>query len=150
MASNNLTRFDPMRNLSRFDPFSNFGDLFNSFNFAPFLSGDDLSTMIKLDVNETENEYAVQAEMPGVKKEDIKIDISGNRVLISSEVRRQNDMQDSSSVRTERYYGQQSRTLTLSQEIDDSRASARYEDGILTLTLPKRTGAASHTKLIVH
>ena len=147
--ANNLTRLDPVRNLIRFDPFGNFGDMFNNFTPSPFMSADDLNSMIKLDVRETDTEYSVQAEMPGLKKEDIKIDIDGNKVLISSEVRRQEEVKDSMSVRSERYYGQQSRCFTLNQEIDDTKADARYENGILMLTLPKRTGGSSHKKLIV-
>jgi HSP20 family protein len=77
-----------------------------------------------------------------VNKEDIKVAINGNQVTLTAEVKEENDAGSSSSgtLRSERYYGQLYRSFTLPQEVDDDQAQARYENGVLQLTLPKKTG----------
>jgi HSP20 family protein len=150
IMANHLTRFDPFRNLARFDPLSNLGDLWNNFALSPLSLADEIESMIKLDVTETDKAYIVKAEMPGVNKEDIKVDVSGHQITISSETKKDKEEKSSTTLRCERYYGQQSRSFTLGQEVDESKADAKYENGILMLTLPKKEGGESHKKLIVH
>jgi HSP20 family protein len=99
---------------------------------------------IRMDVKEQENAYVVYAELPGVKKEDIHITVDGNLVSISAEVQNQNETKEGEQVlRSERYYGKVSRSFQLAQDVDDTQSSARFNDGILELTLPKRTSVAS-------
>lgn len=98
---------------------------------------------MRTDVSETEQAYTVKAEIPGVKKEDIKISVEGNRVAIVAEVKEESNDKTTGMVRSERYYGKQSRTLALPQEVDKARAEARYENGLLMLTLPKKAGAGA-------
>jgi HSP20 family protein len=84
----------------------------------------------------------VHAEIPGVKKEDIQVSIDGNQVAISAEVKRQKeDKQGEKTLRTERYYGKVHRAFALSQDVDQEQSQARYENGVLELTLPKRATA---------
>lgn len=148
--ANHLTRFDPFRSLARLDPLGNFSDVLNNFALSPLVLADEIESMIKLDVTETDKAYTVKAEMPGVNKEDIKVDVSGNQITISSEIKRDKEEKSSTTIRSERYYGQQTRCFTLGQEVDESKADAKYENGILMLTLPKKAGGEIHKKLIVH
>ncbi|WP_296490732.1 Hsp20/alpha crystallin family protein [Rhodoferax sp.] len=105
-------------------------------------SGDELD--IKLDVVENDDAFKVHADLPGVKKEDINVRIDGNRVHIDAEARREKDVKEKGKVvRSERYYGTVSRVFTLSQDVDDAKAVAKYENGVLTLELPKKAGAAA-------
>ena len=91
----------------------------------------------------------VHGEVPGVKKEDIQVSIDGNQVAISAEVKRQKEeKQGEKTLRTERYYGKVYRAFSLAQDVDQEQAQARYENGVLELTLPKRA-AASTRKLTV-
>ncbi|MDR0673136.1 MAG: Hsp20/alpha crystallin family protein [Zoogloeaceae bacterium] len=100
--------------------------------------------VIRMDVKEGENAYVVHAELPGVKKEDIHITVDGNLVSISAEVQNQNETRESERVlRSERYYGKVSRSFQLAQDVDDTQSAARFNDGILELTLPKRAAVAS-------
>lgn len=145
--ANQLRRFDPFRSLA---PLTNVGDMLNNFGLSPFLVSDEMESMIKLDVTESDKTYTVKAEIPGVKKEDIKVDVSGNQITISTEIKRDKEEKTGTTIRCERYYGQQSRCFTLGQEIDESKADAKYENGILMLTLPKKEGGENHKKLIVH
>ena len=99
----------------------------------------DVVAPIRMDVSEKENAYIVHADMPGLKKEDIKIEIDGNEVSISAETKNEKDLKDGDRVlRSERYYGKVSRSFSLAQEVDEVAASAKYENGVLELALPKK------------
>jgi HSP20 family protein len=75
-----------------------------------------------------------------VKKEDIKVSIDGNQVTISAETKEEKEATTAGVLRSERYYGQQYRSFSLPQEVDNTKAEAKYNDGILELKLPKRPG----------
>ena len=138
----NLVRMDPMSELARFDPFRDFDDFFGARRLRSLLREMPEEPAIKIDVSETSDAYRVKAEIPGVRKEDIRVSVDGNAVSISAEVKREREERKGESVlRSERYYGKQSRNFTLLQEIDSTRADAKYLDGVLELTLPKKGGA---------
>jgi HSP20 family protein len=92
----------------------------------------------------------VHAEIPGVKKEDIHVTIDGSQVSISAETRQEKEIKEGEKVlRSERYYGKVSRSFSLASEIDEAAAQAKYSDGVLELSLPKKT-AASSRKLTIN
>lgn len=98
---------------------------------------------IRFDVAEQDNAYVVSAELPGVKKDEIQVEIDGARVTISAESKSQSDTREGDKVvYSERYSGKAVRSFELGAEIDDGAASAKYQDGILTLTLPKKAAAS--------
>ena len=104
----------------------------------------------RMDVTENDKEYRVLAELPGVKKEEISITISGNEVAVSAEVKHEKDVANGETMlRAERYYGKIQRSFALGQEVDEATAQAKYNDGVLELTLPKKTVAAAK-RLAVH
>ena len=87
---------------------------------------------------------SVHAEIPGVKKEDIQISIDGNQVSISAEVKREKEeKQGEKLLRVERYYGKVYRAFSLAQDVDQENAKAKYENGVLELTLPKKAASAT-------
>jgi HSP20 family protein len=123
------------------DPFES---VFRGF-LAPirFERSDD-ALDIRVDVVENDDAFKVHADLPGVKKEDINVRIDGNRVHIDAEARREKDVKEKGKVvRSERYYGTVSRVFTLSQEVDEAKAVAKFENGVLTLDLPKKATSAS-------
>ena len=100
------------------------------------------SPQIKLEVDETEKDYSVKAEIPGVKKEDITVDVNGNVVSISAEVKKESEEKKEGRVlHSERSYGFVSRSFSLASEVDQAKAIAKYQDGILSLTLPKKASS---------
>jgi HSP20 family protein len=104
----------------------------------------------RMDVTENDKEYQVLAELPGVKKEEISITINGNEVAVSAEVKHERDVKNGETVlRAERYYGKIERAFALGQEVDEATAQAKYNDGVLELTLPKKTVAVAK-RLAVH
>ena len=138
----NLTRFNPFSEIARFDPFGDFEDAFRLPR--SFMRGMPEAPQIKMDVSEDDKAYHVKAEIPGVRKEDIKVSIDGDRVSISAEARKEKEEKKGETViRSERYYGSQFRGFTLQQAIDSAKADAHYENGVLELTLPKREPASA-------
>jgi HSP20 family protein len=101
-------------------------------------------TQFRMDVSENDKEYQVLAELPGVKKEEISITINGNEVAVSTELKHEKLVKNGETVLcAERYYGKIQRAFSLAQEIDEATAQAKYNDGVLELTLPKKAAAAS-------
>jgi HSP20 family protein len=136
----NVTRFDP-----RADYFGDLvDDLFKGFLVRPvYTEGREAVARIKVDVSEKNGAYLVHAELPGVKKEDIQLTVDGAQVTLSAEVRREKEVAEGERVlHTERVYGRASRSFTLPQEIDEAAARAKFADGVLELTLPKKAAAA--------
>ncbi len=98
---------------------------------------------IKMDVMEQDNAYVVKAEIPGVTKDDIQVSIEGNQVTIGAEVKRESEAKDGQRLlRTERYSGSVYRGFTLPVEIDEAASNAKYENGVLELTLTKKAAVA--------
>lgn len=114
-------------------------DLLNQFLFQPVSSLVDRKGLsIRTDVEEDDKAFKVKAEIPGVKKDDIEVKINGNQIFIRAEVKQQHeDKKDNKVVRSERYYGEVSRSFSFDEDIDASGAEAKYEDGVLNLILPK-------------
>lgn len=140
---NNITRFNPFSTeLSRMDPFWDMDDVLDRFMMRPYWrEGVEMQPQIKMDVKESDGKYVVNAEIPGVKKEDIHVTIDGNRVSISAEVKQEKEEKEGERViRCERNYGMASRTFTLADEVDQGQAQAKYDNGVLELTLPKKPG----------
>jgi HSP20 family protein len=134
-----------MANITRWDPFEDMDDLFKGFFLRPMRveGGFESQMRIKLDVKEDDKAYVVHAEVPGVKKEDIQVSIDGKQVSISAEVKREKEEKQGEKVlRTERYYGKAYRAFSLAQDVDQEGAQAKYENGVLTLTLPKKAASA--------
>jgi len=130
-----------MSNITRFDPFNDMDDLFKGLFVRPMrleASGVERVQM-KIDVTRKDDTYTVKAEMPGIGKDDIHVSIDGNQVSISGEVKKEKEEKKGEDViRSERYYGNVSRTFTLPQEVDEARVTAKYADGVLNLTLPAK------------
>ncbi len=134
-----------MTRLSVYDPFADvFPELFRGFLQPNVERGRDAPVDIRVDVKESADAYVVHAEIPGVSKEDIHVQVEGNRVSIQAEVKRESEQKEGEKVlRTERYYGSMSRSFQLGSEVDESQASAKYDAGVLTLTLPKKVVVAA-------
>jgi HSP20 family protein len=121
--------------------------MFQDF-LAPMAQGgrwlEDGLAMPRLDLSETEKTFEVQAELPGVKKDDVKVSIDGQRVTIEGECQQANEQREGEQVvYSERSTRRYQRSFTLTSEVDDAGAEARLENGILMLTLPKKQGGAA-------
>ena len=139
----NLTRHNPF-GLARIDPFEDIEDMFKGFFVRPVLFEGKPGMDIKLDLKEDDKAYTVHADIPGVKKEDIQVSIEGNRVSISAETKMEKEEKEGEKVlRSERYSGKVARSFTLASDVDEGNAVAKYTDGVLELTLPKKAGSTA-------
>jgi HSP20 family protein len=135
-----------MANVTRFD--EAFDDLLRGFFVRPvsFDGGQAAGQtgQFRVDVSENETAYTIRAEIPGVKKDDINISIDGDQVAITAEVKNEKEAKEGErTLRRERYYGKVQRAFQLGQPVDENSASARYVDGVLELTLPKKAATSA-------
>jgi HSP20 family protein len=136
-----------MATITKYDPFNELvDDFFKGFLVRPVAyegSGRDVLPRMKVDVAEKNGAYKVSAELAGVKKEDIDVSIDGAQVTITAEVRQEKEAQaqDERVLHVERVFGKVTRSFTLPQELDEAKVEAKYRDGVLELTLPKKQAA---------
>ena len=122
--------------------------MFEDF-FAPMAMGgtrrlDDGASIPRLDLLENEQAFEIEAEMPGVEKEDLKVAIDHQRVTIEGECRKANERREGENVvYSERSARKFMRSFTLPAEVDEGAAQARLDNGVLHLTLPKKQGGAA-------
>jgi HSP20 family protein len=135
-----------MTQVTRWDPFENLFKDFRGLVLQPvdFAGSQPDVPVLKIDVKENSDGYTVHADLPGVVRDDISVNIEGAVVSIGAEKKRVVENKDGERVlRSERHYGKVSRSFQLGQEIDESRAQARFSDGVLELTLPKKATVAA-------
>ena len=134
-----------MASIQRFDPFNELvDDLFKGFLVRPVAYDGRAEPLprMKVDVAEKNGAYLVTAELAGVRKEDINVSIDGAQVTLEAEVKREKEAaKDERVLHAERVFGKVTRSFTLPQEVDEAKAEAKFRDGVLELTLPKRAAA---------
>jgi len=133
-----------MANISRFDPFNELmDDLFKGFLVRPmYTEGRVEPVRVKVDILEKDGAYLVNAELPGVRKDDIQVTVDGSQVTLSAEVKREREVsEDQRLLHSERIFGKVTRSFALPQEVDETKAEASFRDGVLELTLPKKAAA---------
>ena len=137
-----------MANIARWDPFDDtLFDVFPAVFGRPGMAR-GMDAGLRMDVAETEQSYRIDIEMPGIPKDAIEVSIDRNTVTLSAERREEKPADNSADwIVRERSYGKLSRTVVLPAAVDESRAEARYADGVLHLTLPK---LATVKRLTVH
>lgn len=138
-----------MTKVSIYDPFADvfptlFRGLLADAGEPRAAQGTAQAVPMRVDVSEANGGYVVKADLPGVPKESIHVDIDGNRVTIRAEVKRESEQKDGERVlRSERYYGQFARSFALTDELDEEKAQAKFENGVLELSLPKKAVAGA-------
>jgi HSP20 family protein len=140
----NLTRWDPFGEVTRFGLFDQPMDSLMRRFFRSVPIRDEAAMTISVDVNETDKVYTVKAEIPGVSKDDISVAIEGSQVSISAEVKKEKEEKEGEKVlHSERYRGSVYRSFTLPTDVDQGKSDAKYVNGVLKLTLPKKAGSAA-------
>lgn len=134
-----------LKPLTLFDPAFDMPSVFKGLMHPMWMETENMPPVIKLDVEEAADSYLVKADVPGVAKEDIRVEVDGSMVTISAEVRREKkDEREGKVLRSERYCGTMTRSFTLPVDVEFAKAEAKYADGVLRLTLPKAKGTATH------
>lgn len=135
-----------MVNVTRYSPLDDaFDNLFRGFLVRPVqVDAKDTVAKFRVDIAENDKAYTVHADLPGVKKEDIHVSVEGDEVAISAEARSEKEVKDGARVlRTERYAGKLYRAFALGAPIDEAAVAAKFADGVLELTLPKKAATSA-------
>lgn len=143
------TRFNPVS----FNPVSDLEEIFRGFGgfgLRPLLRDTDKSLDMPMDVVEDDSNYRITMDVPGVRKDDIEVSVEGNQIAISAEVKRENIRDNEKELYAERYSGRVYRAFSLPHELDSNKCDARYDNGVLQLTLPKKAGSSAVKRLPIH
>jgi len=136
-----LTRWNPTRDLER--AWSDFDRLFNRLTSGDWFSDPDMDVSDTgtwrpaIDLTEHENEYVVTAEVPGMEEDDVHISLKDNVLTLKGEKKFEQEEEGENRYYRERRYGNFQRMIRMDAEIDSDNVQAEYENGILTITLPK-------------
>ena len=122
----NLVRRDPLfSDITRFDPFTNMDSWLKDLGMRPLLSEMEAGSLIKVDLSENDTAYIIRAEIPGVNKDDIKVQVDGNRVSISAETKQEKEEKEGKRViRRECYQGSSYRSFSLDNDVDETNTQA--------------------------
>jgi HSP20 family protein len=134
-----------MANITRYDPFEDlFKDFGKGFWVKPFAMPAETELTMKIDVTEDDKGFTVKADIPGVKKEDIQVDVDEDRISLRAEAKRDKEEKKGEKVvYSERSYGMVSRSFSLPAAVDAKGAKAEYKDGVLSLVLPKKSNGSA-------
>ena len=134
-----------MANITRYDPFEDFfKDFGKGFWVKPIAMPAETELTMKIDVSEDDKGFTVKADIPGVKKEDIQVDVDEDHVSVRAEAKQEKEEKKGEKVvYSERSYGMVSRSFSLPAAVDAKGAKAEYKDGVLSLTLPKKSNGSA-------
>lgn len=135
---NRLTHWNPFRGMAKIDAPGGVDDFFREFGLRPGWRDFEGMPDIKIDVSEVDGSYAIKADVPGVKKDDIEVTVDGRQVTIAAESHHEVERKEGDSLYSERSTGRIFRAFMLPTEADASGAAASYENGVLALKLPKK------------
>ena len=116
---------------------TSFRSLLDRFFNDEFLGGSLPTFSPKVDIAESDKEFEIQLHVPGMKKSDFNIDLNQDQITVSGERKFENEKKDKNYHSVESYYGTFSRTFYLPEVVNKDKVDASYQDGILTITLPK-------------
>lgn len=133
-----ITRFNPFRMPARFASPALFDDFFRDSEMTPFWREPAVVPEMRVDITEDDKAFRIKAEIPGMDKDDIDVSVEGNQISISAELKRESEKKDEKELVVERSWGRAYRAFTLPGEVDGNRTEARYDKGVLMLTLPKK------------
>lgn len=115
-------------------------DFFDDFFKDPFFESNESSVM-KTDIKEKENSYELEVDIPGYKKEDIKMHMEDGYLIINAKTNKENDEKDKNGkyIRKERFFGECSRSFYLGNDIKEEDIKANFKNGTLNIEVPKKT-----------
>ena len=120
-----------------------FDDLSPFETFPSSLKDEDLNFAPACDIQETDSRYLVTFDLPGVKKDDVKIELRDNQLTVSGERNEEHKTEKSNHLSEERFYGSFYRAFTLPSNVQEEQVSASFDNGVLNITIPKAAGAKS-------
>jgi HSP20 family protein len=142
-AMSMLTRWNPFKSQSGITLLPEFDQFVRNFGSRSLLREFDEMPEMRIDLAEDEHNFFVTADLPGMDKDAISVAADGNLITISAETSRETERKEEKRLVTERYSGRCYRSFSLPVDVDQARAEAHYEKGVLKLTLPKKSNGES-------
>jgi len=139
-----LVHWNPFKSLGRSEGTSPFDDFFRHLGLRNGFKELNLAPDIRIDVKEDEKSYRVRADIPGVKREDIEVRVTGRDVSITAKATQEAEHKAGTEIYSDRREEQAFRSFSLPQDIAEKKVEAKYADGVLTLVLPKAKEGAAH------
>lgn len=126
-----------------------FDDFFSGFDVAPrALTGGFGAFILSVDIKESDKDFAIYAELPGVDEKDVEVSVTSDSVTIKGEKKEEKEDKRKNYFYMERSYGSFNRTIPLTAEIDADKAQASFKNGVLNITVPKtQSSGAKGTKI---
>jgi HSP20 family protein len=121
-----------------------FDDVFRGFDDSRFFGG--RTGWPSMDVEESEKEYRVTAELPGLEERDVEVLLQDGLLTVRGEKKLESENRNRTY--SERFYGRFERHITLDRDVDETAVNATFKNGILTVTIPKSAGAVERSKRI--
>lgn len=125
-----------------------FDDFFKEFDFTPTALGRTNGFVPRMDITGNDNEYKISAELPGLEKDDVQIDLHDDMLTVKGEKKSEIKEEDKGRFHLERTYGSFSRTIRLPNDVDAEKVDAEFKNGVLNITLPKSKQAKDKAKKI--
>jgi HSP20 family protein len=133
-----ITRYNPAREMNDFRrSFELLNTMLKSFDTETEKSEEEFDFVPAVNTRETENAYHLEVDLPGVKKEDIKVDIEEDKLVISGEKKLKNELKEDNYYKVESYYGTFKRSFAIPKEADVENIHAELKDGVLEVVIPK-------------
>ena len=129
-------------------PRKNDFDIFGGFFDDSFFNESRNKELMKTDIKEGENEYTLEIEMPGIKKENVKIELSKGYLTISAENNNEVEEKEDNYIRKERHYGSFTRSFYVGDKVEMNGIKASMDNGILSITVPKEESEEPEKKYI--
>ena len=129
-------------------PRKNDFDIFGGFFDDSFFNESKNKELMKTDIKEGENEYTLEIEMPGIKKENVKIELSKGYITISAENNNEVEEKENNYIRKERHYGSFTRSFYVGDKVEMNDINASMDNGILSITVPKEESEEPEKKYI--
>lgn len=128
-----------LTNRNDWNPFAQFMKQFEDEFFAPMASYSGAPSVAspRMEWQENERAYFLSFDIPGMRQEDIKIDLKENTLLVSAERKQSSERKEGESLRSERFYGVYQRAIELPRDVDEENVQAEYNNGVLEVLIPK-------------
>jgi HSP20 family protein len=146
IKTNSQKKGDSIMQLAKWDPFREMEDVFGRYAKAlrwPHKGSQDLMESgdwaPSVDILETEKEFVIKAEIPGVSKDDVKISVDNGKLTIRGEKKQEKEEKNKKFHRVEQFYGSFARSFTLPENVDETKIEAAFKNGMLKLQIPKTT-----------
>lgn len=143
----NLIKFNPFAPARHHNDLGSFVDDFFNTSIADFVGSDFVTSLPSVNIAETADNFKVELAAPGLEKSDFDINVEKNQLIISAKKEKKEEVTEDKFTRREFNYSSFSRSFKLTNKVDSTNISAKYENGVLEVTVPKKEKAKEQSAI---